>query len=173
MENESSGTRKPILLQYRYHKTKHVTDNVGKVLAEYEVTPKCRYRTTFNWKYWTDGKGTYYCAACGNKLFRLSQILSSRGWPSFFEQENKNSIYKDNPVACNEPKRLGCDGHLGHLLTICPVLQERYRMNLLALFWLYPLTTNSIKSALIYVSTALKRRARNAKAFQWYENSNT
>ena len=48
------------------------------------------------WK--SETKGTYYCAACGLKLFKSDQkFVSSCGWPSFFEQDNKNSItFKDD-----------------------------------------------------------------------------
>jgi len=41
----------------------------------------------------SETKGTYYCAACGNLLFKSNQkFVSSCGWPSFFEQDNKESI---------------------------------------------------------------------------------
>ena len=40
----------------------------------------------FTGKYWkSNTKGNYYCAACGNKLFRSdAKFASSCGWPSFY-----------------------------------------------------------------------------------------
>ena len=40
-----------------------------------------------------DTKGTYFCAVCGNRLFRSDAKFSSTcGWPSFFEPARKNSV---------------------------------------------------------------------------------
>ena len=37
--------------------------------------------------------GTYYCAVCGNPLFRSNgKFNSSCGWPSFFEPITKESL---------------------------------------------------------------------------------
>jgi peptide-methionine (R)-S-oxide reductase len=75
----------------------------------------------FSGKYWNfEGLGTYYCAACGNALFRSdAKFSSSCGWPSFFESIRKNSVaYKldtthgmvRSEVLCGR-----CDAHLGHI----------------------------------------------------------
>src|ERR1700712_2576176 len=72
----------------------------------------------FTGKYWNaTAKGTYYCAVCGNKLFRSdAKFASDCGWPSFFEPLRKNSvIYKEDDsynmkrieVICAR-----CDSHL-------------------------------------------------------------
>ena len=72
----------------------HLTDaEWKKVLPEdvYEVTRHADTERPFTGKYWnTDEKGTYYCAACGNKLFRSgAKFASSCGWPSFFNKTIK------------------------------------------------------------------------------------
>src|SRR5215204_3443297 len=64
--------------------------------------------------------GTYYCAACGNALFRSdTKFESGCGWPSFYEPISKGSIIyaPDNAhgmvrteVMCGR-----CKGHLGHV----------------------------------------------------------
>lgn len=64
--------------------------------------------------------GTYYCAACGNALFRSdTKFESGCGWPSFYEPISKGSIIysPDNThgmvrteVVCGR-----CKGHLGHV----------------------------------------------------------
>lgn len=89
------------------------------------------------WK--SETKGTYYCATCGNKLFRSDQkFVSSCGWPSFFEQENKNSIWfkPDNSYGMQRTEALcgRCDSHLGHLFDDGPEpTGKRYCMNAISL----------------------------------------
>ena len=89
------------------------------------------------WK--SETKGTYYCATCGNKLFRAEQkFTSSCGWPSFFEQESKESItFKaDNSYGMQRTEALcgRCDSHLGHLFDDGPEpTGKRYCMNAISL----------------------------------------
>jgi peptide-methionine (R)-S-oxide reductase len=64
--------------------------------------------------------GTYYCAVCGNPLFRSdTKFESGCGWPSFYEPVSKSSIIyspdnsfgmKRTEVECGR-----CKSHLGHV----------------------------------------------------------
>jgi peptide-methionine (R)-S-oxide reductase len=94
----------------------------------------------FSGKYWNfTGLGTYYCAACGNKLFRSdAKFASSCGWPSFFETDRKNSVIyqEDKTHGMNRIEVLcgRCEGHLGHLFDDGPApTHKRYCMNSLVL----------------------------------------
>lgn len=94
-----------------------------KVLPEdvYYISRQKGTERAFTGKYWDfEGRGTYYCAACGNPLFRSdSKFASSCGWPSYYEAISPTSVnyYQDNShgmerieVTCGR-----CDGHLGHI----------------------------------------------------------
>ena len=64
--------------------------------------------------------GTYYCAVCGNTLFKSdTKFESGCGWPSFYEPYSKTSIIylpdntygmKRTEVQCGK-----CHSHLGHV----------------------------------------------------------
>jgi peptide-methionine (R)-S-oxide reductase len=64
--------------------------------------------------------GTYYCAVCGNALFKSdTKFESGCGWPSFYEPISKGSIIyapdnthgmKRTEVMCGR-----CKSHLGHV----------------------------------------------------------
>lgn len=64
--------------------------------------------------------GTYYCAVCGNPLFRSdTKFESGCGWPSFYEPVSKESIIytPDNTLGMHRTEvQCGrCKSHLGHL----------------------------------------------------------
>lgn len=106
----------------------------------YAVAREANTERAFTGKMWnSETKGTYYCATCGNKLFKSNQkFTSSCGWPSFFEQENKNSIYfkDDNSFGMKRTEALcnRCDSHLGHLFDDGPEpTGKRYCMNAVSL----------------------------------------
>jgi methionine-R-sulfoxide reductase len=113
-----------------------------KILPEdlYQVARHADTERAFTGQMWnSETKGTYYCAACGNKLFKSNQkFTSSCGWPSFFEQENKKSIVfkDDNSYGMRRVEALcgRCDSHLGHLFDDGPEpTGKRYCMNAVSL----------------------------------------
>lgn len=64
--------------------------------------------------------GTYYCAACGNPLFRSNtKFESGCGWPSFYEPVAKNSIIyledRTHGMIRTEVQCGRCQSHLGHV----------------------------------------------------------
>ena len=106
----------------------------------YAVAREADTERAFTGTMWnSETKGTYYCATCGNKLFRAEQkFTSSCGWPSFFEQESKESItFKaDNSYGMQRTEALcgRCDSHLGHLFDDGPEpTGKRYCMNAISL----------------------------------------
>ena len=67
-----------------------------------------------------DEVGTYYCAACGNALFKSdTKFESGCGWPSFYEPISKKSIINtpDNShgMTRTEVQCGRCEAHLGHV----------------------------------------------------------
>ena len=70
-------------------------------------------------------KGTYYCAACGNPLFKSdTKFDAGCGWPSFYEPISKGSIIytPDNTLGMNrtETQCGRCKAHLGHVFNDGP-----------------------------------------------------
>lgn len=69
--------------------------------------------------------GTYYCAVCGNPLFKSdTKFESGCGWPSFYETISKTSIlYKPDSshgMQRTEVECGRCNSHLGHVFNDGP-----------------------------------------------------
>ena len=98
-------------------------DQWRKILPEdvYHIAREKGTERAFAGKYNAHSEGgTYFCAACGNPLFKSdAKFDSSCGWPSFFDPLSKGSIIytpdnshgmKRTEVQCGR-----CKAHLGHV----------------------------------------------------------
>ncbi|MCW8819856.1 MAG: peptide-methionine (R)-S-oxide reductase MsrB [Ignavibacteriaceae bacterium] len=114
----------------------------AKVLTEevYEVARKKGTEQAFSGKFLDfEGRGTYFCAACGNELFRSdAKFADTCGWPSFFEPVSEKSIFYQpdtshglvrTEVICGR-----CGAHLGHVFDDGPPpTGKRFCMNSIVL----------------------------------------
>lgn len=94
----------------------------------------------FKGKFWNaTAKGTYYCAVCGNMLFRSdAKFASDCGWPSFFEPVRKNSVIYRTDKSYNMERTevicARCGSHLGHIFDDGPPpTHKRFCMNSVSL----------------------------------------
>lgn len=106
----------------------------------YHVAREKGTEWAFTGKYWkANPRGTYYCAVCGNPLFKSdAKFASSCGWPSFFEPLNEQSVkyiadfshgMKRTEVVCCR-----CNSHLGHIFDDGPEpTYHRFCMNSIVL----------------------------------------
>lgn len=140
MENSSSKTNP---YYSRTDKTKlNVPNSEWKKILPidlYYVAREADTERPFTGKYNEfDVKGEYYCAVCGNHLFRSSsKFASTCGWPSFFEADKEGVAFKRDSshgmerieVLCKR-----CDSHLGHVFNDGPEpTGMRYCMNSVSL----------------------------------------
>ena len=108
--------------------------------ALYATAREAATERAFTGKFWNaNAKGTYYCAVCGNKLFRSdAKFASDCGWPSFFEPSRKDAVkYKeDHTYGMDRTEVLcaRCDSHLGHIFDDGPKpTGKRFCMNSVSL----------------------------------------
>src|SRR5579862_4672971 len=77
-------------------KVVHTTTEWKKILTpeQYHVLREAGTEQAFTGKYWDNHEpGTYYCAACGQELFRSdTKFESGTGWPSFWAAVNKDRV---------------------------------------------------------------------------------
>lgn len=121
----------------------NIPNSVWKKVLSASVYAVARNKETeraFTGKYSDfEGLGTYYCAACGNKLFRSDAKFSSTcGWPSFFETVRQGAVVyqPDGSYGMNRIEVLcgRCGSHLGHLFDDGPPpTGKRYCMNSIVL----------------------------------------
>src|SRR5699024_4327952 len=133
-----STTKNPY---YTHDKTQELEvslDQWKKILPSkvYHIAFEQGTERPFTGKYWNfKGKGTYYCAVCGQKLFySTAKFASTCGWPSLFKPaEDKAIVYKTDSshgmrrteVLCGR-----CGAHLGHVFKDGPPPTGlRYCMN--------------------------------------------
>lgn len=116
-----------------------VSDAEWKSILSPEVYNIARQQGTewaFSGKYWnTEGKGDYYCAVCGNHLFKAdAKFASSCGWPSFFESSRPDAVNyhedRSHGMVRTEVTCARCDSHLGHIFDDGPEpTGKRFCMN--------------------------------------------
>lgn len=106
----------------------------------YAVSRQAATEPSFTGNMWKDETiGNYYCAVCGNALFKsTAKFTSMCGWPSFFEPLRKdNMLYReDNSYGMHRVEVLcaRCESHLGHIFDDGPEpTGKRYCMNAVSL----------------------------------------
>lgn len=102
----------------------------------YHIAREAGTERAFTGRYWDfEGIGNYYCAVCGNPLFRSdSKFASGCGWPSFYEAMRPSSVVylvdRSHGMVREEVRCGRCDSHLGHVFDDGPPpTYRRFCMN--------------------------------------------
>jgi len=122
-ENMDTSKKNPVYSRTDSSKV-NITDEEWRKILPADVYSIAREKGTE--RPWTskfeDSKevGTYYCAACGNPLFKSdTKFESGCGWPSFYQPISKSSIIylPDNShgMQRTEVECGRCKAHLGHV----------------------------------------------------------
>jgi methionine-R-sulfoxide reductase len=120
-----------------------VSDEEWKKILPVEVYRVAREQDTeaaFTGAYWNfEGKGAYFCAVCGNALFRSdAKFASTCGWPSFFEAIRPGAVEYRRDVSFGMERTEvlcgRCASHLGHIFDDGPPpTGRRFCMNSIVL----------------------------------------
>lgn len=129
----------------------NIPDSIWQSVLPDSIFKVARLKDTekaFTGKYYKfNSLGTYYCAVCGNKLFRSdAKFASDCGWPSFFEPSRQTSVtYEpDTSYGLNRIEVLcgRCKSHLGHVFDDGPPpTGKRFCMNSIILDFVPELAT--------------------------------
>jgi len=134
----STNTNNPYYSRTDTNKLRVSNSEWRKILSAgvYSIAREKGTEYAFSGKYWkTDVKGMYYCAVCGNPLFRSgAKFASSCGWPSFFESIRPNSVIylpdDSHGMERIEVQCGRCESHLGHIFDDGPPpTGKRFCMN--------------------------------------------
>jgi peptide-methionine (R)-S-oxide reductase len=127
--NQPSGREKSPVYSHTDNSAVTLTDDQWKKILPAAIYEIARNKGTERpWSSpFEDAKeiGTYYCAVCGNPLFRSdTKFESGCGWPSFYEPVSKGSIIytadHSHGMDRTEVECGRCKSHLGHVFNDGP-----------------------------------------------------
>ena len=107
---------------------------------QFQVLRQAKTEAPYKNRYWNNHeKGTYLCAACGNRLFGSETKFNSHtGWPSFYAPLDRDKVTTimdtSHGMTREEVRCARCGSHLGHLFNDGPPpTYVRYCLNSAAL----------------------------------------